>query len=50
MKLQVKKWGDSLVLVLPTQFIQYHNLHVDDWLDLSDAVKDPKGIFMGDEE
>ena len=50
MKLQVKKWGDSMVIVLPIPFLVYHELSEGDWLDLSDAVKDHKYKFMGEKD
>jgi len=38
MKTQIKKWGDSKVIILSTEFLKFHNAKVGDWLDISDAV------------
>ena len=38
MNLEVKKWGDSKILVLPPHYIKYINIEVGDWLDISDAI------------
>lgn len=38
MKTQIKKWGDSNVLVLSPEFMKYHGLVIGDWLDLSDCI------------
>ena len=39
MKTQVKKWGDSKILVLSPEFIKFHNIEIGDWLDIGDVVK-----------
>lgn len=39
MKLQIKDYGGSKVIVLPTPFLKFHDAKVGDWLDLSDVVK-----------
>ena len=39
MKLQIKKRGDSKVIVLPSPFLNFHNLKEGDWLDMGDVVK-----------
>lgn len=39
MKTQIKKWGDSKVIILPPEFLKYMNLNVRDWVDISDIVK-----------
>jgi len=39
MKTQVKKWGDSKVLVLSPDFMKYMKLKEGDWVDISDIVK-----------
>jgi len=39
MKTQIKKWGDSKVIVLPTEFLDYMKLNTDDWVDISDINK-----------
>jgi len=36
---QIKKFGNSKVIVLPTEFLEYMNLSVDDWVDISDINK-----------
>lgn len=38
MKIEVKKWGDSKVLVLPQNYIKYMKIEVGDWIDISDSV------------
>ena len=37
MRTQIKKWGDSNVLVLSLDFKKYHNAEVGDWVDLTDV-------------
>jgi len=37
MKTQIKKWGDSKVLVLSSDFLKFNNAKVGDWIDLSDC-------------
>lgn len=39
MKTQIKKWGDSKVIVLSQEFMKYMKLEVGDWVDISDIVK-----------
>lgn len=36
---QIKKWGDSKVIVFSAEFLKFHGLDVDDWIDISDIVK-----------
>jgi len=36
---QIKRFGNSKVIVLPTEFLEYMNLNVDDWVNISDIVK-----------
>jgi len=38
MKTQVKKWGDSHVLVLSKEFMKFHCIKEGDWIDISDVV------------
>jgi len=38
MKTQIKQWGDSNVLVLSKDFMNFYNAKVGDWVDLSDAI------------
>ena len=39
MKTQVKKYGNSTVLVLSSEYLKYMELKEGDWLDLSDLIK-----------
>ena len=39
MKTQIKKWGDSKVIVLTPDFLKFYDVKVGDWLDLSDVIK-----------
>jgi len=39
MKTQVKKRGDSKVIVLSPEFCKYHDLNEGDWVDISDILK-----------
>jgi len=39
MKTQIKKWGDSKVIILSSEFCKFYNLDVDDWVDISDIIK-----------
>ena len=38
-KTQIKKWGDSFIVVLDPKFMKFHRLKCGDWVDLSDLVK-----------
>ena len=38
MKTQIKKYGDSKVIVLSPEFLKFHNAIVGDWLDISDVI------------
>jgi len=38
MKTQIKKWGDSKVLVLSPNFIKFSGAKVGDWVDLDDII------------
>lgn len=38
MRTQIKKWGDSNILVLTPEFLKYHEAKLGDWVDLSDAI------------
>ena len=38
MKTQIKQWGDSNVIVLSKDFMNFHNAEVNDWIDISDAI------------
>lgn len=39
MKTQIKKWGDSKVIILSREFLKFMDLKQDDWVDLSDIIK-----------
>lgn len=39
MRTQVKKRGNSLVIVLAKEFIKFYKLKEGDWVDLSDILK-----------
>jgi len=39
MKTQVKKWGDSKVIVLTPEFLKYMELKEGDWVDIGDIIK-----------
>jgi len=39
MKTQIKKWGDSTVIILQSEFIKFHDLKIGDWVDIADIVK-----------
>ena len=38
MKTQIKKHGNSNVLILSPDFMKYHDAKVGDWADLSDVI------------
>lgn len=38
MKTQIKQYGNSVVLVLSSDFMKFHNAKVGDWIDLSDSI------------
>ena len=38
MKTQIKKWGDSSIIVLSPEFMKYHNAKIGYWIDISDVV------------
>ena len=39
MKTQIKKFGNSRVIVLSKEFLKYHELEENDWVDISDIIK-----------
>ena len=39
MKTQIKKHGDSMVIVLSPEFCKFYDLNIADWVDISDIVK-----------
>ena len=38
MKTQIKKWGDSNIIVLSSDFMNFHNAKVGDWVDMADSI------------
>jgi len=36
---QIKKWGDSKVIILSPEFLKFYDLDVNDWVDISDIIK-----------
>jgi len=44
MKVQVKKIGGSLGIVLPSTVCKYHQLKENDWIDISDIIVIPEEI------
>ena len=36
---QIKKIGNSLTIRLPSEFVKYMDLEVDNWVDISDINK-----------
>jgi len=36
---QIKKIGNSLTIRLPSEFVKYMDLEVDDWVNISDINK-----------
>jgi len=47
MKTQIKKWGDSKVLILSKEFMKFHDLNEGDWVDIADIVKYKGGKING---
>lgn len=44
METQIKRWGDSSVLLLNKEFMKFMGLKVGDWVNIDDIVKiKPKG-------
>jgi len=39
MKTQVKKWGDSKVIILSPEFCKFMGLDAGDWVDINDIIK-----------
>lgn len=39
MKTKLKKHGGSLVIVIPLEFADFHNLKIGDWVELDEAIK-----------
>lgn len=50
MILQIRKWGDSNVLVLSPGFMDYKEFKEGDWIDVSDIVKVKSGLKMKNEQ
>lgn len=38
MKTQIKRWGDSNVVVLSADFMKFHKAQVGDWVDLDGCM------------
>ena len=38
MKTQIKKWGDSVVVVLSPEFMKFNSAKIGDWIDLADCM------------
>ena len=38
MKTQIKKYGNSAVIILSPEFMKFNNAEIGDWIDLSDAA------------
>lgn len=36
---QIKKYGDSKVIILSPEFMRYMKLKIGDWVDISDILK-----------
>ncbi len=36
---QIKKYGSSIIIRLDREFLKFHKLKVNDWIDISDIVK-----------
>ena len=49
MKTQIKQWGDSNVIILNRDFMKFHNLKLNDWVDIEDIFK-VKRIENGSKE
>ncbi len=47
METKLKRWGDSVVLVLPREFRKIRDLKVGDIINISDIFKVEKNYFMG---
>ena len=39
MKTQIKEWGNSKVIILPPDYLNFHDFKVGEWLDISDIKK-----------
>ena len=42
MKVQIKKTGNSLCIILPAPMVQFHDLKEKDWVDMSDIIRLPE--------
>lgn len=42
MNIEIRKYGNSLIIVLPPPFAKFHDLKVGDWVDIDDIVKSKK--------
>lgn len=50
MKTQIKKYGDSKIIVLSADFLKFHNAVVGDWIDLSDVIVIPNKVIQKEED
>ena len=39
MKTQIRRYGNSHVILLSPEFLKYHELKEGDWIDIADIVK-----------
>lgn len=39
MKTQIRRYGNSKVILLSNEFMEYMNLEVGDWVDICDIIK-----------
>jgi len=47
MQTYIKKWGDSCVIILSSEFMDINNLHTGDLVDISDIIKVNKTMEGG---
>lgn len=38
MKTQIRKYGNSTVIILDPEFIKYRDIKIGDWVDISDII------------
>lgn len=46
MKTQIKKYGNSHIVVLSSEFMKFHGAKEGDWLDLSDCIMTKKQVQL----
>jgi len=44
---QIKKYGNSTIIILDPNFMRFYDLKVGNWVDLSDIVKVKKEVKGG---